>query len=312
MRHHPSDVHNALQLTRVVAAGKRSRELCEPLAALFACHTKKQGRRRGASAAASPAVSADAALQLADGDDVEAFRHDGSVDGAPVASPEGSLGGASRGAGAGFGRRSGLSGGSGSLLAQALAGLSPKSGSGRAGRGSDAFGGSMRAGDLPGAGGEDFFDAPYPEEEQVAGEYGPLGGAFGGDGGVGLSAPFESLLETGPDGTQTQRDPKKALSGVSLGVVKYFTEAFGNPASQEAAVTMEDLCANSRLNRTQRAQFFSQVLILASNAFIKARLRLLRDAPLLALTRAPAAAPQVKQSAPYANIIISRGTAAMT
>ena len=167
-----------------------------------------------------------------------------------MASPEGSLGGVSRGAGAGFGRRSGLSGGSGSLLAQALAGLSPKSGSGRAGRASDAFGGSMRAGDLPG-GGDDYFDAPYPEEEVDGQDFGALGG-FGGDGGGGLNAPFESLLETGPDGTQTQRDPKKALSGVSLGVVKYFTEAFGNTASQEAAVTVEDLCANSRCVQSSR------------------------------------------------------------
>ncbi len=292
--------------------GKRSRQLCEPLAALFARHTKAQGRRRGASAASSPAASSDGALQPAEGDDVEAFRHDGSVDGAAVASPEGSLGGVSRGAGAGFGRRSGLSGGSGSLLAQALAGLSPKSGSGRAGRGSDAFGGSMRAGDLPG-GGDDYFDVPYPDEEADAQDFGGLGGGFGGDGGGGLNAPFESLLETGPDGTQTQRDPKKALSGVSLGVVKYFTEAFGNTASQEAAITVEDLCANSRLNRTQRAQFFAQVLILASNSFIKARRTrcCIDDTCCQHLTRATPALAQVKQSAPYANIIISRGTAAM-
>ena len=183
---------------------------------------------------------------MVEADDVEAFRHDGggSVDGAPVQSPEGSLGGGSRGAGAGFGRRSGLSGGSGSLLAQALAAPSPKSGSGRPGRGSDAFG-SMRAGDLPGAGGEDFFDAPYPDADA---DYGAVGLPFGGgdDGGVGLSAPFESLLETGPDGTQTQRDPKKALSGVSIGLIKYFTEAIGGSASQEAAITVEDMCASGR------------------------------------------------------------------
>jgi hypothetical protein len=64
---------------------------------------------------------------MPDADDVEAFRDDaaGSIDGAPLPSP-----GGSRGVGAaaapGFGRRSGLSGGSGSLLAHALAGLSPK------------------------------------------------------------------------------------------------------------------------------------------------------------------------------------------
>jgi len=245
-------------------AGKRPRELCEPLAALFARHGKEPTRRRGASVApASPSASEDAALQLADGDDVEAFRHDaaGSVDGAAAQSPEGSLGGASRGAGAGFGRRSGLSGGSGSLLAQALAGLSPKSGSGRAGRASDAFGGSLRAGDLPGAGDEDYFDAPvYPDDEADAPGYDALGGAFGGGGGGGgLSGPFESLLETGPDGTQTQRDPKKGLSGVSLGVVKYFTEAFGNPESQGVAVTVEDLCRTSRCAWTMALLCFSRL-----------------------------------------------------
>jgi hypothetical protein len=160
----------------------------------------------------------------------------------------------------------------------------------------------MRAGDLPGAGGEDFFDAPYPDADA---DYGAVGLPFGGgDGGVGLSAPFESLLETGPDGTQTQRDPKKALSGVSIGLIKYFTEALSSTASQEAAITVEDMCASGRcvcmaasallfaalrlqgltraalaplscrLNRTQRAQLFSQILILASNAFIKARFAL--------------------------------------
>ena len=237
---------SALLFTGVVSAGKRPRELCEPLAAMFARHAKALGRRRGASAAApSPSASAEALQLMVEADDVEAFRHDagGSVDGVPIQSPDDSLGGGSRGAGAGFGRRSGLSGGSGSLLAQALAAPSPKSGSGRAGRGSDAFG-SMRAGDLPGAGGEDFFDAPYPDADV---DYGAVGLPFGGgDGGVGLSAPFESLLETGPDGTQTQRDPKKALSGVSIGLIKYFTEALSSTASQEAAITVEDMCASGR------------------------------------------------------------------
>ena len=300
---------------------------------MFARHAKALGRRRGASATApSPSASAEALQLMVEADDVEAFRHDGSVDGAPVQSPEGSLGGGSRGAGAGFGRRSGLSGGSGSLLAQALAAPSPKSGSGRAGRGSDAFG-SMRAGDLPGAGGEDFFDAPYPDADA---DYGAVGLPFGGgDGGVGLSAPFESLLETGPDGTQTQRDPKKALSGVSIGLIKYFTEAIGSTASQEAAITVEDMCASGRcafipalrivLGLTRRSLRF---LVLQAEPHT-ARAALLADShPGQQRIHQGALAPrwflglqhssltralfeQVKQDAPYANIVIRRGTAAM-
>jgi hypothetical protein len=287
--------------------GKRSRDdLCEPLAALFSRHAKPLGRKRGADAAASPASSAgDGSPSVSlrggagGGEDVEAFRHEagGSVDGMPqLPSPGGSLAAAgAAAAAAGFGRRSGMSGGSGSLLAQALAGISPKcvpslhasvavpfacepihsstnipsfalppsrsSGSGRAGRASDAFGGgALRAGDLPG--GEEDFDAgavPMPDDEEdedygappQEDEYDALGGGGGGAFGGGLSAQFESaLLETGPDATQAAaRDPAATLSGVSAGVIAYFAAAFGDAESQDKAFRFAELCTSNRRAR---------------------------------------------------------------
>ena len=186
-----------------------------------------------------------------------------------------------------------------------------RSGSGRAGRGSDAFGGgALRAGDLPG-GGEEMFDGaaypgedadavPLPDEDYDAAAGGGFGGFGGGEGE--LSAQFDSLLETAPDATQTQRGPTAALSGVSRGVAAYFGAAFGDAESQDKAFLFADLCTSNKcaplaaarvcarnlcmhrsdqqspccricrsLGRTQRAQLFAQVLILVSNNCIKAR-----------------------------------------
>ena len=130
--------------------------------------------------------------------------------------------------------------------------LPRRSGSGRAGgRASDAFGGgSLRAGDLPGGGGDDFFDdaaVPMPDEEEEA--VGLGGSGFGGGGGGlggSLSAQFESLLETAPEHTQTQRGPAAALSGVSSGVAKYFAAAFGSAESQDTAFVFKQLCTANR------------------------------------------------------------------
>ncbi len=184
-----------------------------------------------------------------------------------------------------------------------------RSGSGRAGRGSDAFGGgALRAGDLPGGGeeefdgaalGEDAAAAPLPDEDYDAAAGGGFGGFGGGEGG--LSAQFDSLLETAPDATQAQRGPTAALSGVSRGVAAYFGAAFGDAESQDKAFLFADLCTSNKcatlaaalvcarhlrmhrtdqthccrlrrsLGRTQRAQLFAQVLILVSNNCIKAR-----------------------------------------
>ncbi len=127
--------------------------------------------------------------------------------------------------------------------------LAPRrSGSGRAGgRASDAFGGgALRAGDLPG-GGDDYFDnAPYPEEEEVdapppADEEYQYGG-FGG----GLSAPYDSLLETAPDGTQTQRGPEAALSGVTDGVRAYFAAAWADADAHDKAFLFGELCTANK------------------------------------------------------------------
>ena len=93
---------------------------------------------------------------------------------------------------------------------------------------------------------------PMPDEEEEA--VGLGGSGFGGGGGGlggSLSAQFESLLETAPEHTQTQRGPAAALSGVSSGVAKYFAAAFGSAESQDTAFVFKQLCTANRCARAR-------------------------------------------------------------
>lgn len=253
-------------------AGKRP-ALCPVLAALFPRPTKKRRATEPASPAAAPSPQP--------GSDIEAFRDEAASPHRGLPSPLGPLG---RPSDAAAGRRSGLSGGSGSALERALgAAPSPRSLKGGRGRMSDGLGGAaLREGDLPeaddafyGGRGEEY-DAPLPDEEEAAGGF----GAWEGE--KGPSVPWESLPETGPEASQ-RRPPAAQLSGVSIGVATYFAGAFGTPEAPRS-VKLGDLCATHGLNRTQVAQLFAQVLILSTASYVK-----------------------VEQRKPYAAIYLARG-----
>ena len=259
------------------AGGKRHRSLCPKLLRVFAAFAApaKKARRGQPDSPAASAEAADAAFLAAaaaeeevqygaggyEEEDVEAFR---------AASPGSLPGSGSRGGAAGaqaFRRNSALSGGSGGTgaLAQALLGPSPVGARSRGSGGSDLFP-PMQGGDLP-------------EEEDWAG---------GGGGGGRLSRPFqESALAFESARDATQAGPAAALSGVSAGVAQFFSAAFA-AESQEAdkVFGFAELCGQHSLSRSQAAQLFAQVLILASNDYVA-----------------------VAQAAPYADIDIKKGGA---
>ena len=242
----------------------RGRQLEGTLLHLFARHTTGTGRR------AAPAVSEqeseeerDMPMPMQDDDDVdvEAFRA-GAL---PGRSPASSFGAPL------FGRRSNVSAatGSASALAAALAGAkSPSSAHTAAARqrlsDAAAFGGAVLSDDLPDVG------APFPEDDAAH---------------MGLSQRFESaLLETG-EGTQHASAPGVGLSGVSAGVMAYLANALGSESQAAGSSLVFDAMARGNsLNRTQTAQLFAQMLILATAGLVG-----------------------VAQEAPYEDIYISRG-----
>jgi len=245
--------------------GKRLRIICPELAAQFPVRGKAAAAKRSRGAAPSPSVSAEGAAAAAarglaeedeffevggggyqedeDGADVEAFRQ---------RSGSGQERSASLGGGAApFRRLSALSGGG--PLALALGGVdSPEDARAAAAAAARRSRGSLGS-DLPGVGGEDL-----PEEEGGWGE------------GAAAAPLFESAL-----GVETQRDPTQRappLSGVSVGVARYFASAFGLE-SQEPSQVLEFavLAEENRLGRSQAAQFFAQILILATAGHIAAK-----------------------------------------
>lgn len=209
-----------------------------------------------------------------DDDDVEAFRHGahGPLGRSPASGSFGAL----------FGRRSNVSAatGSASALAAALAGAtSPSSGHTALTRGglaplSDGFDDGVLPDDLPDVGG-----VPFPEGRVT---------------GRGLSQRFESALgfESGPTGyTQPAPGAGPGLSGVSAAVMAYVNRALGT-ASEEAAggggsrgLVFDAMVRGNNLGKTQTAQLFAQVLVLATTGLVA-----------------------VSQEAPYGDITITRGS----
>ena len=251
----------------------RGRALEATLLHLFARHTPGPGRR--AAAASSDAQAAapggeeeeelDMPMPMADDDEPEAFRA-GAL---PGRSPASSFGAPL------FGRRSNVSAatGSASALAAALAGAkSPSSAHTAAGRqrlsDAAAFGGAL-SDDLPDVG------APFPEDDAAAH--------------AGLSQRFGSALPETGDGTQPASAPGVGLSGVSAGVMAYLANALG-PESQAAGTSLvfDAMARGNSLSKTQTAQLFAQMLILATAGLVG-----------------------VSQEAPYEDIFIRRGAVAL-
>jgi hypothetical protein len=242
----------------------RGRQLEGTLLHLFARHTAPgAGRRATAAVSEQEEEDRDMPMPMADDDDdVEAFRAGAP---GPGRSPASSFGAPL------FGRRSNVSAatGSASALAAALAGAkSPSSAHTAAARqrlsDAAAFGGAVLSDDLPDVG------APFPEDDAAH---------------MGLSQRFESALPETGEGTQHASAPGVGLSGVSAGVMAYLANALGSESQAVGSSLVFDAMARGNsLSRTQTAQLFAQMLILATAGLVG-----------------------VSQEAPYEDILISRG-----